>query len=322
MPAPTLVCGARVGYPLLRLLGPEQSLSQEVYVLKLKALYISSYVTFLMVASGYGIWRMIVGPVFPWLGALATTLPAALFFARAYIIGDVARTTARMPGLVAIAAVGLAIGTGSYVAGSGDAPAALVVAAAGLVSLITYSYWYSNLPRPQNTILNVGQSLPAFELETEGGDVVQSSSFLGKPLLMLFYRGNWCPLCMAQIREVAEKYRELRERGVEVALVSPQPHQHTRRLAAKFDVPFRFLVDPDNRAAKHLGLFAKDGLPFGLQALGYATDTVWPTVVITDARGEILFADLTDNYRVRPEPSTFLEILEDHGVPRVGGATP
>lgn len=305
-----LACEAPAAYPPLCLLRLEQSSSQEVYLLKLKALYISSYVTFLMVASGYCIWRMIVGPSLPWLGALATTLPAALFFARAYVIGDVVRTTARLPGLVAIAVVGLAIGTGSYVAGSGDAPAALVVAAAGLISLITYSYWYSNLPRPQNTILQVGKSLPAFELETEAGDLIQSPSFLGKPLLMMFYRGNWCPLCMAQIREVAAKYRELAERGVEVALVSPQPHQHTRRLSAKFDIPFRFLVDPGNRAAKRLGLFAKDGLPFGLQALGYGTDTVWPTVVITDARGEILFADLTDNYRVRPEPSAFLEILD------------
>ena len=281
-------------------------------MLKLKALYISSYVTFLMLASGYSIWQMIAGSTLAWLGALLTTLPPALFFARAYIVGDVARTTARMPGLVAVAAIGLAIGGGSYVAGSGAAPAALIVAAAGLITLLIYSYWYSSLPRPKNTILQVGQSLPAFDLETEAGDVIQSSRFLGKPLLMLFYRGNWCPLCMAQIREVAAQYRELHERGVEVALVSPQPHGHTRSLAAKFEVPFRFLVDPGNRAAKRLGIFAKDGLPFGLQALGYASDTVWPTVVITNARGEILFADLTDNYRVRPEPSTFLEVLDEH----------
>ncbi len=284
-------------------------------MLKLKALYISSYITFLMVASGYSIWQMIVGPTLAWLGALLTILPAALFFARAYVIGDVARTTARMPGLVAVAAIGLLISGASYVATSGATPAAPIVAAAGLITLLTYSYWYSSLPRPPNTILRVGQSLPAFDLETEAGDVVQSSVFLGKPLLMLFYRGNWCPLCMAQIREVAAQYRELHERGVEVALVSPQPHRHTRRLAAKFEVPFRFLVDPGNRAAKRLGIFAKDGLPFGLQALGYASDTVWPTVVITNARGEILFADLTDNYRVRPEPSTFVEVLNDHGIP-------
>lgn len=283
-------------------------------MLKLKALYISSYVTFVVLASGYALWGMTDGPVLPWLAALATTLPAALFFARAYLVGDVVRTTARLHGLIALAAVGFVISAGTYFAGSGGPSMAVAVAAAGLVTLVIYSYWYSSLPRPENGILQVGQSLPAFELETEAGDVIQSNSFLGKPLLLLFYRGNWCPLCMAQIREVAAQYQELHDRGVEVALVSPQPHKYTRSLAAKFDVPFRFLVDPGNRAAKRLGVYAKDGLPFGLQALGYDTDTVWPSVVITDRRGEILFADLTDNYRVRPEPSTFLEILDGHGI--------
>ena len=284
-------------------------------MLKLKAVFISSYVTFVMAASVFGLWHMVAGPRLPWLGAVLTTLPPALFFARLYVIGDVARTTARMPGLVIVAAIGFAISAGGYVAGPGTEPAALLTAVIGLTTLIVYSYWYSDLPRGENAILRMGQSLPAFELETEAGEKIQSTAFLGKPLLLLFYRGNWCPLCMAQIREVAAQYRELHERGVEVVLVSPQPHRYTRKLAAKFDVPFRFLVDPGNRAAQRLGIFAKDGLPAGLQVLGYDTDTVWPTVIITNAGGEILFADLTDNYRVRPEPSTFLEVLTDHGLP-------
>ena len=35
-----------------------------------------------------------------------------------------------------------------------------------------------------------------------------------------------------------------------------------------------------------------------------------PTILITDAGGKLIFADLTDNYRVRPEPETFLKILD------------
>ena len=36
-----------------------------------------------------------------------------------------------------------------------------------------------------------------------------------------------------------------------------------------------------------------------------------PTVLITDARGEIRYVDLADNYRVRPEPSVFLRVLDN-----------
>ncbi len=278
-------------------------------MLKLKAVYISAFVTFVLVASAYSVWRALQGPWLPWVGALLTTLPPALFVVRIYTVGDVARTSPRMSGYIAVAVVGLAVAGGSYFVGAGD-QGALLLAVAGLTSLVVYTYWYSNLPRTENRALAVGQPLPRFELETEDGRTVDSSSFLGKPLLLLFYRGNWCPLCTAQIREVAGQYRELAARDVQVVLASPQPHRNTRQLANKYDVPFHFLVDTDHKASKRLGIFAKDGLPAGLQVLGYSSDTVWPTVIMTDANGMILFADLTDNYRVRPEPDAFLAVFE------------
>jgi hypothetical protein len=37
---------------------------------------------------------------------------------------------------------------------------------------------------------------------------------------------------------------------------------------------------------------------------------VFPTAIVTDAEGRILLADQTDNYRVRPEPFTFLAALD------------
>ena len=83
-----------------------------------------------------------------------------------------------------------------------------------------------------------------------------------------------------------------------------------RELAARFQVDFRFLVDPDCRVAKQLDIFHENGLPKGMdRMLGHDKDTVMPTVVITDASNRIIFADLTDNYRVRPDPDVFLKIL-------------
>jgi hypothetical protein len=71
-----------------------------------------------------------------------------------------------------------------------------------------------------------------------------------------------------------------------------------------------FLRDRDNTAAELLGIRHKWGTPMGLQALGYASDTVLPTVILTDAQGNILFSDQTDNYRVRPEPKSFEALLK------------
>ena len=72
---------------------------------------------------------------------------------------------------------------------------------------------------------------------------------------------------------------------------------------------FDFLTDEGNRAARTLGIESPNGIPMGMQVLGYASDTVLPTVILTNAQGEIVFADQTDNYRVRPEPEVFEKLI-------------
>jgi peroxiredoxin len=153
-----------------------------------------------------------------------------------------------------------------------------------------------------------------FEATDQNGVSVSSQSILGKPALCMFYRGNWCPLCMAQVKEIAGRYRELSDLGVQVILVSPQPHKNTASLAAKFDVPFTFLTDSGNKVGDVLDIAMANGLPAGMEVLGYDSDTVLPTVIATDANGKILFADQTDNYRVRPESDIFISIFAGENV--------
>lgn len=179
---------------------------------------------------------------------------------------------------------------------------------------ILYLKWYSVFKnRKSNTVLKEGVQFPNLTLEDPNKNKVTTHSYLGNPTIYLFYRGNWCPLCMAQIKEITSQYKELEKRNVNVVLISPQPHTHSKSLAKKYNLNFNFLVDPDSKAAQKLEIFAKNGLPMGLQVFGYTNDTVQPTVIITDQKGTIIFADLTDNYRVRPEPETFIKIIEAIG---------
>ncbi len=176
---------------------------------------------------------------------------------------------------------------------------------------MAYVFWFSRLERDHNPALDPGQALMQFTLHNLAGEKVTSKDLVGKPTIYLFYRGSWCPICVAQVKEIADQYRQLQERGARVALISPQPEKMTQELSQRFDAPMDFYVDPKNHAAAKLGIVHPYGLPFGMQPLGYDKDTVYPTVIITDSQGFILFSDQTDNYRVRPEPETFLRVLDD-----------
>jgi len=95
--------------------------------------------------------------------------------------------------------------------------------------------------------------------------------------------------------------------------IARQPEANMRSLAKRFDAPIRFCVDADGQLARRLGIEHVGGVPFLMEPLGYDPDSVLPTVVITNPARTIIFADLTDNYRVRPEPSTFLAVLDAQG---------
>ena len=108
--------------------------------------------------------------------------------------------------------------------------------------------------------------------------------------------------------------RQAEALGVRIALISPQPHNNTIELAKKFEVNFDFLTDEDNAAARILRIESENGIPMGMQMLGYNSETVLPTVIITDQTGKVIWTHETDNYRVRPEPDVFLEVLRRHGL--------
>lgn len=131
----------------------------------------------------------------------------------------------------------------------------------------------------------------------------------GKKVVYIFYRGNWCPICMTQVRAMVDQYMELKERGAEVLLISPQPNAKSKELAEKFKVEIHFLTDTNNGMAKLLEIEDTNGTPIIPQLAGFDKDTVLPTVIITDELGKIIYLDRTDNYRVRPEPEALIASL-------------
>lgn len=276
----------------------------------LKSIYVSTYMmaaTVITVFAARSLW--ISQDYITWGGVLLVTAPFMLVLSWIMIAKSTARTSARFPVLNALGVLGVGLATWGYAQGGGAT--APILALVGWIGFLVYAYWYSSFNDRASSQLCVGETLPRFELQDIAGETISSASLTDKPTIWIFYRGNWCPLCMAQIKELVQQYKELQELGVRIALISPQPHKFTIGLARKFDVPFDFLTDAGNRAARTLGIDSPNGIPMGMQVLGYDSETVLPTVIITDVGGRILWAHETDNYRVRPDPDVYLAVLRE-----------
>ena len=281
----------------------------------LKSIFISSFITWLAFVTIYAIIELARGmqPLLSWLGlALAAGAPLAFFIK--IFISKSARTPRHPVEYSILSGAGLAL-TMAISYRYGDAAGAIHIwAGITLLAWLVYLRWYSVFKGRDAPALRVGSALPDFRLETLDGHTVSSESFKARPHLLLFYRGNWCPFCTAQIAELAAAYQRIEALGVTIVLISPQSVKKNLQLAAKFDVPMFFLRDRNNEAAKELGILHQWGTPMGLQVLGYDSDTVLPTVILTNVGGKIVFADQTDNYRVRPQPEVFEKLVTESGV--------
>jgi len=273
-------------------------------VSKLKRWFITPYLLGITAAVVVSAAQLAAGR-WAWAAVLLLTVPTAVVTVVHTLVPRNPRTSRRYPSFVAAGALGLA---GSFL---GWPDAVLPITAAVLFAgLLLYLYWYSEFHLPKSRFLTVGQNLPRFEAFDLTGMPVDSSSLAGSPALILFYRGNWCPVCTAQIHELAREYGELSRRGIRVVLVSPQPDNQSADLASRVALPFEFWEDRGNAAARALNIVDPAGLPLGMEALGYGSDTPLPTAILVDAQGTILYSDQAENYRVRPEPRAYLEAFD------------
>jgi len=278
----------------------------------LKSVFISGFITWLTVVSLYALTQLARGaePLISWLGLALSALAPLSFFIKAFV-AKTARTPRHPVEYSVLSGLGLGITMAMSYRYNHAAGLIHVWAAITLVLWMVYLRWYSVFHGRDAQSLQLGSILPDFRLESLEGHHVSSQSFKARPHLLLFYRGNWCPFCTAQIEELANAYRQLEKSGLSVVLISSQSISKNQALAARFDVPLIFLRDPDNLAAKQLGIFHKWGTPMGMQLLGYNSDTVLPTVILTNSEGQIIHTDQTDNYRLRPDPDFFASILKE-----------
>ncbi|TQV71981.1 redoxin domain-containing protein [Aliikangiella marina] len=277
----------------------------------LKSFFISSYILVAHLILIMSIHQLLTAG-FNWyaFGLFISSAPVVLLFDGLMLTKSKARTDKSLSFFTLMIFIGFGfILFGNWV-NDGFKAINLILESTVPIGWLLYLYWYSSFGNRRNSILKVGNKLPNLSLVDLSQNNFETNQLTGAPSILLFYRGNWCPLCMAQIKEIAADYQQLADRGVQVVMVSPQPQHYTQKLAKRFKAPLIFLQDLDNKAAKYLGICVENGLPLGMQMLGYDSDVPMPTLIITDANGNIVFTDLTNNYRVRPEPATFLRVLD------------
>jgi peroxiredoxin len=156
--------------------------------------------------------------------------------------------------------------------------------------------------------LKPGSALPVFSATNEDGEPVSSGDLRGRPSVLIFVRGNWCPFCSRQVDNLTKYYKEINESGAHLILVTPKPLETTRRVADFFDVDFEFWLDESLAVGKLLDLVLPAGVPEDYET-EYGADTLWPATIVVDSDGIIRHTELSRFVADRPDPARILRVV-------------
>lgn len=103
--------------------------------------------------------------------------------------------------------------------------------------------------------LQVGDLAPNFTLRGTDGQPVSLYNILEhNPVVLSFFRGNWCPFCMAELIHYQEAIINNIVDKATVIAISPQTVRLNLEAAEKNGLEFKILSDQGNKVANQYGL--------------------------------------------------------------------
>jgi len=153
----------------------------------------------------------------------------------------------------------------------------------------------------------------------DGKSVKLSSLWQEGPIVLMWYRGGWCPYCNIQLRAMQQSMDKIENAGAKLVVLTPELPEKAKETAEANDLDIVALHDNGNALARKYGLVFQ--LPEAiipayrdrLKLLEYngndAMELPLAATYVIDKSGTITFAFLDADYKKRAEPADVIEAV-------------
>jgi len=171
--------------------------------------------------------------------------------------------------------------------------------------------------------LGEGEQAPDFTLPDAQGKAVMLSHLLQQgPVVLTFYRGEWCPFCNLTLRAYQQALPQFQELGARLLAISPQTPDHSLSTVEVKELTFPVLSDVGNQVARQYGLvYAIDEavraahIQVGADLPLFNGDDSWELPMagtfLVDQSGTVRLAFVDPNFTRRLDPSIIIARLKE-----------
>jgi len=169
--------------------------------------------------------------------------------------------------------------------------------------------------------LNVGASIPVFDLKDSTGKSVSSKDLLKEGnLVVVFYRGSWCPFCNLYLRNLQKRLTDITNAGGKLVAISVENPDASMAIAKKNEVQFTVLSDPNLDVARKFGIvyqlppatdeaYKSYGLDIAKHNNMAKPELPLAVTYVVNKQGKIAYAFVDTDYKKRAEPDVIIENL-------------
>ena len=96
--------------------------------------------------------------------------------------------------------------------------------------------------------LLLGSQAPKIEaVDNHGNAFSLEQTLKNGPVIVVFYRGEWCSYCNRHMAEFEESLPKFKEMGVTVVAITPELPKYVKKTVKKTDASFSIISDPSHK---------------------------------------------------------------------------
>lgn len=168
--------------------------------------------------------------------------------------------------------------------------------------------------------LSVGDRAPDFELPSANGINIRLSELrAAAPVVLVYYRGNWCPFCTRQLQGLQQALTDIHSQDAQLVAISPETATHGLDTQRRNQLAYPTLIDQGNAVAREFGLAYHVSADAAAQYVPFvdlaehngdsSRELPLAATYVIDSAGIIRYAFVSVDFTERADPDEILRVL-------------